>query len=182
MILRHPWRLVIAGLALGWLFDLLFYGKQPGVSLLIFSLALLAGLGVALRSEAASTSWLNRALGLSLRGGRQPDEAIPAAIRGNLWLPAALLFFAAMGFLRANGFLTFLNICAMLMLLSLLAVYLTRKSVAEIGVIRLVWAPIQAFGLSLWRGGGAISQVTHQDLVQRAAVPGGWLRRSCAGC
>ena len=103
MTLRHPLRFLVAGLALGWLFDLLFYGKLPGISLLIFSLALLAAVGLALRSE-----------------GTQ-------AIRGNLWLPALLLFFAAMGFVRANGFLTFLNICAMLMLASLLAIYLTRR-------------------------------------------------------
>ena len=140
MTLKHPLRFLAAGLALGWLFDLLFYGKLPGISLLIFSLALLAAVGLALRSE-----------------GLQ-------AIRGNLWLPALLLFFAAMGFVRANGFLIFLNICAMLMLASLLAIYLTRRPAAEAGVIRLAWAPVQAFGLSLWRGGGVVSQATSGDL------------------
>ena len=140
MILKHPWRFIAAGLVLGWLFDLLFYGKLPGISLLIFSLALLAALGLALRSEGAR------------------------ALRANLWLPVLLLFFAAMGFVRANGFLTFLNICAMLMLASLLAIYLTRRPAAEGGVIRLAWAPVQALGLSLWRGGGAVEQVARQDL------------------
>lgn len=140
MTLKHPWRLVAAGLALGWLFDLLFYRKLPGISLVIFSAALLGALGLALRSEGAR------------------------ALRANLWLPAALLFFAAMGFVRANGFLTFLNICAMLMLASLLAIHLTRKPVAEGGVIRLAWTPVQALGLSLWRGGGVVAQVARQDL------------------
>lgn len=140
MILKHPWRVLAAGLALGWLFDLLFYGKLPGISLLIFSLALLAALGGALCAEGAR------------------------AIRANLWLPTLLLFFAAMGFVRANAFLTFLNICAMLMLASLLAIHLTRKPAAAGGVIRLAWTPIQAFGLSLWRGGGVVAQVARQDL------------------
>lgn len=140
MILKHPWRLVAAGLALGWLFDLLFYGKLPGISLLIFSLGLLGALGMALHAEGAR------------------------ALRANLWLPVLLLFFAAMGFVRANGFLTFLNICAMLMLASLLAIHLTRGPAAGGGVIPLAWAPVQAFGLSLWRGGGAVAQATRQDL------------------
>lgn len=140
MILKHPWRLIAAGLALGWLFDLLFYGKLPGISLLIFSLGLLGALGMALHAEGAR------------------------ALRANLWLPVLLLFFAAMGFVRANSFLTFLNICALLMLASLLAIHLTRGPAAEGGVIRLAWAPVQAFGLSLWRGGGVVAQATRQDL------------------
>lgn len=140
MTLRHPGRFLVAGLVLGWLFDLLFYGKLPGISLLAFNLVLLAALGWALHTEAAQV------------------------IRGNLWLPVLPLFFATMGFVRANGFLTFLNICAMLMILSLLAVHLTREPVAEVGLLRLTWAPVQALGLSLYRGGGVISQTTRDDL------------------
>ena len=63
-----------------------------------------------------------------------------------------------MGFVRANGFLTFLNICAMLMLVSLLAVYLTRRPAAEAGMIRLAWAPVagvRAVALARGRGRGA---------------------------
>lgn len=147
MTLKHPWRVIAAGLLLGWLFDLLFYGKLPGISLLIFSLALLAAVGLALRWEAAR------------------------ALRANLWLPGLLLFFAALGFVRANAFLTFLNIGAMLLLASLLAIHLTRQPAAEGDVIRLAWAPVQAFSLSLWRGGGVVAQVTRRDLgAPRAAA------------
>lgn len=140
MISKHASRLLLAGLALGVVFDVLFNGPLPGISLLIFAAALLVTLGAALR-------W-----------ARAPIE--PA----NLWLPAGLLFFAAMGFVRASEFLIFLNICAGLALIILMAVYLAQRSVAQTGLLGLCLAPLQAFFLALGYGGKAVAQVARHDL------------------
>jgi hypothetical protein len=146
MISKHASRLLLAGLALGVAFDVLFNGPLPGISLLIFAAALLVTLGAALR-------W-----------ARAPIE--PA----NLWLPAGLLFFAAMGFVRANEFLIFLNICAGLALIILMAVYGAQRSVMHIGLLGLCLAPLQAFFLALGYGGKAVAQVARHDL-RSAPIP-----------
>ena len=52
-------RLLLTGLALGLAFDLLFNGPQVGISLPIFAVLLLAGLGLALRWEAATVTKAN---------------------------------------------------------------------------------------------------------------------------
>ncbi len=142
MHLRHPLRLLIIGLVLGAAFDLLFNGKPPGISLVIFAGLLLAGLALAVRWEAA--------------------PRLPA----NLWLPAAVLFFAAMGAVRANEFLTFLNIAACLVLLALIAIYQTRRPVAELGLLEHLVAPIQAPLLALVRGGSAVRLAAQHDLAR----------------
>ncbi len=144
MHLRHPSRLVILGLALGAAFDLLFNGKPPGISLVIFAGLLLAGLALAVRWEAAPR------------------------LAANLWLPAAVLFFAAMGAVRANEFLVFLNIAACLVLLALIAIYQTRRPVVELGLLEHLVAPIQAPLLALVRGGSAVRLAAQRDL---AALP-----------
>lgn len=143
MQLRHPLRLLVIGLALGAAFDLLFNGKLPGVSLVIFAGLVLIGLAAVIRWEHA-------------RG-----------LAANLWLPAAVLFFAAMGAVRASPFLVFLNISACLVLLALLAIYLTRRPVAEIGLLAHLAAPVQAPLMALVRGGAAVKQAARHDLAER---------------
>lgn len=141
MHLRYPLRLVLVGLALGAVFDLLFNGKLPGISLVVFAGLLLGGLALTVRWEAAPR------------------------LAANLWLPAAVLFFAVMGAVRANGFLVFLNIVACLMLLALIAIYQVRRPVSELGLLEQLAAPIQAPLLALVRGGSAVRLAAQQDLA-----------------
>jgi hypothetical protein len=133
-------RLLLAGLALGVLFDVLFNGPMLGISLFIFAAALVIGLGLALRWERAAVEPIN------------------------LWLPAGLLFFAAMSFVRANELLIFLNICAGLALIILMAVYLAQRSVLHAGLLGLCLAPLQAFFLALGFGGKAAAQAAREEL------------------
>ena len=79
-------RVLGVGLLLGIAFDYLFHGKALGISFLLFIVLLLGALAVL---------------------GRLDD--VPPA-RRNLWLVVPLLFYAAMVFVRANEFLTFLNV------------------------------------------------------------------------
>ena len=132
--LRHPRRLLLAGLSLGIAFDALFNGRPLGTNVPLFALLLLAGLALTL-------GW----------------ERIRPLV-GNLWLPLALLFFAAMVAVRDNGFLTFLNVCACLMLLGLIAIYLAQQRADAMGLASLVLAPIQAVAGALGRGGRVITQ------------------------
>jgi len=150
---RRQLHLVLTGLALGYAFDLLFTGKLLGISVTIFSLLLLAGLGLAMRWEETK------------------------AFHANLWLLGALLFFAAMCFIRANGFLTFLNVSSGLVLLTIIAVYMNQQSIVELRLLALLVAPLQAFGLSLYHGGQVVGRVQRHDLLamtpptrQRAAA------------
>ncbi len=144
MTVRHPWRLLLAGLALGCAFDLLFDGKLPGISVPIFALLLLAGLALATRWETA-------------------------AIKGaNLWLPAALLFFAVMSFVRASGFLLFLNISAGLVLMALIAVYVTHRSAAGLSLPALLIAPVEAVVSSLLHAWQITVHVGRHDLATAA--------------
>jgi hypothetical protein len=131
MSLRQPIRIVLSGLGLGLAFDLLFNGKLPGISVPLFALLLLSGVALTLRGEGVR------------------------ALRANLWLPVALLFFAGMAFVRANGFITFLNISTSLYLVALLAVHLTRQAVGGLGLGQQVIAPLQAVAFSLLRSGDA---------------------------
>lgn len=135
-LLRHPLRLVLAGLGLGILFDVLFNGQMLGVNAPAFALAVLAGMTAVL-------GW---------------ERMRPLAT--NLWLPGALLFFAAMVTVRDSGFLTFLNVCACLVLAALIAVYLTQKPAGPTGLVELALAPLRAVAGSL----GHARQAARQGL------------------
>src|SRR5690606_10019710 len=140
----RPGRVLLAGLALGCAFDLLFDGKMLGISVPIFALLLLAGLILVARWERAR---------------------LHAA---NLWLPAALLFFAIMSFVRASGFLLFLNVSAGLVLMALIAVYMAQRPAAGLSLPALTIAPVEAVLSSLqhaWRG---TAQVAQRDLAAAA--------------
>jgi len=145
---RHPGRLLLAGLVLGYAFDLLFDGKLPGISVPIFALVLLAGLALVTRWEAASVT------------------------RANLWLPAALLFFAVMSFVRASGFLLLLNISAGLVLMALIAVTMTQRSVAALSLPALLIAPVEAIVSSLLHAWQITVHVGRHDLATAARPTG----------
>lgn len=106
-----PARLILCGLALGVLFDVLFYGKMLGVSVPLFVAASVAALFWASKME-------------DVRPARQ-----------NLWVLGPLFFFAAMVLVRANPFITFLNLCAILGLLGLLAYFFSHGRLARLGLI-----------------------------------------------
>ncbi|HEV2126327.1 MAG TPA: DUF4173 domain-containing protein, partial [Chloroflexota bacterium] len=108
---QPPVRTLGVAVLLGWLTDLLFYGKPLGISVPVFIL-LLAGTLVAVGH---------------LEGLR------PA--RRNLWLLAPLLFFATMVCVRANATLTWLNLAAVASLLGLLVFFYAADRIERLGLM-----------------------------------------------
>jgi hypothetical protein len=108
---RTPARVLAVGVFLGWSVDLLFYGKELGLSVFLFAAGILAAV-----------------IGLGWSEDAQP-------LRRNLWLVTPILFFAAMAFVRANAFLTVLNVLATLALLALFAYFYAEGRVDRLGLI-----------------------------------------------
>ena len=94
--IHSPKRLLVAGFGVGLAAELLLFGKPLGVGLFIF---------------------VCLTLGMLWRIGRL--EGVTAE-RRNLWLIFPLLFFSIMVFLRANSYLTVLNVIAVMSLLAYL--------------------------------------------------------------
>lgn len=130
--LQSPTRVLAAGLALGWLFDLLFYGKMLGVSAFLFAAALLTVLGA-----------------LSVYEGVRPRWS-------NVLLVPAILFFAAMIFVRVNGFLTFLNVCLVLALLMVLASQYAAANLFHLRFRDGILIPLFVTNYAFWYGGQAV--------------------------
>ena len=112
-------------LALGLFAQWLFIGRPLGISWLIFVVVLLLAL-----------CW----------NGRRAELH---AARRNLWLWPALLFFAAMVFLRANPFLTFLNIVTTLLLLAYITYFYAAGAVSQLSLSGILILPARMAGLSL---------------------------------
>ena len=113
------------GLALGLLAQWLYIDRPLGISWLIFTTILLASLIlVARRSE------------------------LPI-VRSNLWLWPALIFFATMVFLRANPFLTFLNVLATFGLLSFIFYFFAAGTIADMPLSGIFIQPLRMAGQSL---------------------------------
>jgi len=89
--------IVLASLLLGLGFDWMFYGKVPGISVIIYTSSILV-----------LTFYLARVFRQSLN-------------RSLYWLAPVILFFSLMVFVRANAFLAFINIVLILYLLILVA-------------------------------------------------------------
>ena len=103
--------ILLIALILGCIWDQLFYDRVLGISVPLFVLLLLVAL-----------------FGLGLLEGAWPKWR-------NLLLLVPLLFFAAMVFVRANRFLTFLNVSASLTLLGLVAHFYGAGRIEELGLL-----------------------------------------------
>ncbi|MDQ5823371.1 MAG: DUF4173 domain-containing protein [Chloroflexota bacterium] len=109
--LKAPLRVLWVALGLGWASDLLFYGQNIGISVLLFVLLLLGSIFALSRMEGVSLA------------------------RRNLWLLEPLLFFAGMLFVRANSSLTWMNMVAVVLLLGLLLYFLAADQVERLGIL-----------------------------------------------
>ncbi|MBI3970980.1 MAG: hypothetical protein HY332_06795 [Chloroflexi bacterium] len=105
-----PFRTLWLALVLGWCSDLLFYRQRLSLSVPVFVLL---------------------AVGALFGTGRL-DGVRPA--RRNLWLLVPLLFFAAMVAVRANVFLTWLNLVAVVALSGLLVYFYAAGRVERLGL------------------------------------------------
>jgi hypothetical protein len=117
--LTYPLAVTAVALLLGVTVDWLFYDKPLGISLLLFIILLvvaLFGLGLLERKMAAPR---------------------------NLWLLAPLFFFALMVAVRANPFVTALNVLAVLVLLSYLAFFYGNGRVTTLGILGAVLVPVR---------------------------------------
>ena len=123
--ISNPQKILLTALVLGWSVDLLFYGKQVGISLLLFALFVLAALWQIGRVEKVT------------------------AVRRNLWLVIPLLFFAGMAMIRTNGFLTTMNVLAVLAILSYLAFFYAAGRVGNLGMAGALTLPVRVGGHSL---------------------------------
>ena len=129
---RHTLMLLVA-LILGWSWDMLFYGKALGISVLLFVLLLIIAL--------FSLGWLQHV---------RPSWS-------NFWLLAPLIFFAAMVFVRADPFVTFLNIIACLVLLGLIAYFYAAGRIEALGLIGYPVVLLQVIGNTFVRPGPLVS-------------------------
>ncbi|MBI2410785.1 MAG: DUF4173 domain-containing protein [Candidatus Kerfeldbacteria bacterium] len=94
--MRKALHIMLTSLALAFIFNYLFFQKTLGISFAIFVFTLFVAVVL---------------LGMQQR----------ALLKKSWWLFALILFFALMPGIRANEFLTFLNVCATFALLILLA-------------------------------------------------------------
>lgn len=109
--IKSPAHILLVALALGWSVDLLFYGKALGISMFLFVLSLMVAL-----------------FGLGRLEGVRP-------VQHNLWLLVPLILFASMVFVRANPFVTFLNVVASLALLGLVAHFYAAGHPQRLGLM-----------------------------------------------
>ncbi len=96
--MKRPNLLWIAALALGWLFDFLFWNHEPGINFAMYVVLCLAGGFLVLTWNGIKPSWKS------------------------LLLLVPILFFAVMSFIRREPLSVFLSILIPLMLLGVLAV------------------------------------------------------------
>ena len=118
-------RLLLAGAGLGVAVDLLFYGQALGISLPLFVLLVLGALFGLSRVQDVRPVWRN------------------------LWLIVPLIFFAGMVAVRANAFLTALNVLATLALLGLLAYFYAAGRVERLDLIGYPLALLAVLGNAL---------------------------------
>jgi hypothetical protein len=115
-------RLLLAGVGLGGAVDLLFYRQALGISLLVFVGLVLGALFGLSRVEDVRPAWRN------------------------LLLLMPLVFFAGMVAVRANAFLTALNVLATLALLGLLAYFYAASRVTRLDLIGYPLALLAVLG------------------------------------
>ncbi len=117
--LRRPRTTLLAALGLGLCAEVFFDGPAPGIAFPLFVVLFLSTLGAL--------------------GGREGWQRA----RPNAWLLVPLLFFAGMVFVRANAFLTTLNVLASGLLLLLVTHFWAAGRVERLGL----WSyPLTALG------------------------------------
>ncbi|MBX4205216.1 MAG: DUF4173 domain-containing protein [Candidatus Doudnabacteria bacterium] len=104
--IRNVLTIILLALALGVIFDYLFFEKAIGVSVLVFTTTLLAVL-----------YWL--------------CAKFKYDYRSSLWLATPVIFFALMPAIRANMFLNFLNVLAIIGLLLLTTKEILREPIRK---------------------------------------------------
>ncbi len=142
--------IISISLGLAIIFNFLFFDKLIGLSVLIFALVFLG-----------TVSWL----GLREQNG----------VKKVWWIMVLIVFFALMPSIRANEFLSFLNICAILGLLMLLAQELVGVSAFMMRLydyfILVVFVPLRMLGQALGTATQIVqihSNVKHRDVWLRA--------------
>jgi len=135
-------RILSVALLLGFAVDLLFYDKSPGISVMLFVLLIMAVLGYVGRAEDAHPVWKNG------------------------WLFVPLLFFGAMVAVRANPFLTVLNILAVLSILSFIAFFYAAGRVDGLGLLATAVIPARVVGNSV-RSGAPVIAAGMSDIAGR---------------
>jgi len=120
--------IILASFGLSFIFNFLFFAKEIGISILIFSTIL---------------------LGTAFLFGQYQHFRL----RRVWWLILPILFFALMPSIRANEFLIFLNLCAILGLFVLLAHEMTGTPTFLMGIadyfIMIVFMPFQMLSRAL---------------------------------
>lgn len=136
---RSATRILVAGLALGVAVDLLFHGRSLGISFPLFVALAVAALLVLGRTQGVAPVWRN------------------------LWLLVPLAFVAAMVAVRANPFVTFLNVAAGLALLAMVAFFYAGGRVESLGLLGypLVW--LRTGGNALFQGVPVLQEALRRD-------------------
>lgn len=123
--IRAPGRVLLIALLLGLSFNAFFLFHPLGLSVPLYTLLVLTGL-----------VWLS-----------QREKRL--GTKRHRWLYLPLLFFAFMVPLRANLFLTFLNLCALIGLFSFVAYFYTGKRILDLRLIDYAVIPLIAAGNAL---------------------------------
>ncbi len=139
---RRSVDILLVALALGLAVDRLFYGHMLGISVPVFMLLALAAL-----------------FGLGWRRGVRPGWR-------NLWLVAPLLFLAAMVAVRANAFLTFLNVSACLALLMLVAHFYCAGHLERLGLLGYPLAWLRTGGSAFYRAAPVVRDALDQPALR----------------
>jgi hypothetical protein len=142
-----PARILVAALTLGVSVDLLFYGRALGISVLVFALLLVGAL-----------------FGLGRLEGVLP-------VRSNLWLVPPLLYFAAMVGVRANPFVTSLNLAAGIMLVALLAYFYAGGRVVMLGVAGYPLVVLKAFGAAITQAVPVLPEAVDMQGIRQRGLP-----------
>ncbi|GAP15826.1 hypothetical protein LARV_03619 [Longilinea arvoryzae] len=159
MGIKNRGRIILAALLLGWAFDLLFWGRRPGITLFLF-FALTLGMGLLLAR---------------LEGVR------PA--RSSLLLAVPALGLAAVSFLRAESMTAALSYLLALVCLGLMAATFrsglwTRYSLADMfaAALRLAGSGLIGAGEMQVKGGAEAAAAGEGE--EKTAAPRGGFRRT----
>jgi hypothetical protein len=146
--IKSPSRILSSALALGWAFDLLFYGQLPGLSVLLFVLFVLAVLVS-----------LGRMDGISPR-------------RQSLWLVVPIIFFAGMLAVRANPVLNAFNVLTCIFLLALLSYFYSAGRLERLGLIGYGFSLFIACVYALFRAAPLIPEGVNLDKLRSRSTRG----------